>query len=327
MNDIIPPPGKIDCLIATQDPIRIESFLYRNVKNLQSYGVSKIIICDNSSVADNNVKIKNLARDYGAVYAYSNRRGKSNALNAGIKEATAEYLYFTDDDVIIYENNVIVLHKALEQNPNLGHVSGKVIASPDALKTPGGAEWEKSGALSKGDSEIYWPAQKKNLLGILPCPYHKIVAGANFMLRSNLLKAVGPFNNILEGHKGIQHGCCIEIAYRIVQAGWDIAYMPMSIVLHDHPSTLKAIQGKMFSYALGDMTYSLTIAVTKQDPRFLVSFFLYHPIRNLYKFWLNLTGQTKLSINLICYRCKGILFGFIYSPYHLFRHFVLTLDK
>src|SRR6267142_6578272 len=65
----------------------------------------ELIVVDNASTDDTAAVVRKLVLSNIEVrYVYEGKRGKANALNAGLAQAGGDIMLFTDDDVLLAED-------------------------------------------------------------------------------------------------------------------------------------------------------------------------------------------------------------------------------
>jgi GT2 family glycosyltransferase len=88
----------------------------------------ELIIVDNRSTDATALLVKQLAADWPRVrYVYEPRQGVSYGRNAGIADARATLIAFTDDDVTVAPDWLNAMLRAATEHPDCGCVGGKVM--------------------------------------------------------------------------------------------------------------------------------------------------------------------------------------------------------
>lgn len=284
----------------------VEIIIVENHDSLQSFEQTKEI-CSRYDHAP----IKVLHEKYA---------GKSFALNTGIKFSKGEFIFFTDDDVVIQDSNLLEkLSNCYDKSQNVGYVSGKVCMNPDGANE-WSRLWEAKGGLSKGDRPKLWDQNYLHQMyyKFFPWPFYKICAGANSMIPRAVLNDIGYFSTDLVGNSHID-GLTLEIGYRVATHGYMLAYEPSAMLLHSHPVTREEIYKKLYFYGRQDTAYSMHIAVTYHDYRYFWWAIIGHPLYTLKKCILSLLGYYPLPLKMVLSGLAGNLSGW---PIYLFHRIV-----
>lgn len=281
----------------------------KKTKILSDKNVEVIVIQNHNSV-EIFQKTKQLEEKYKIRVYHQPKQGKSAALNYGIKKSSGKYIVSTDDDVIIQDGKW--LYKFLEEfknNPKLGYVSGKVTmyneTSNDASKL-----WEKKGGLSKGEEIKYWSIKFLNKFKykFFPWPMHKICAGANQMIKKDILLEVGGYSEFL-GTKGNVDGLTLEVGYKIAHAGYELLYNPNIIVYHKHPTDNDDIKKKLYYYGMQDTGVAMYIFLKYHDYRNLWWSIIGHELYTIKKMIKSIFKKYPLSTGYLIYGLKGNMKG------------------
>jgi GT2 family glycosyltransferase len=132
--------------------------------------------------------------------------------NVGAREARGEFVFFYDDDAYLPTRDVLArMSGVLADNPDIGVVQPR---GTDPFGRPGPRRWVPRLLVGKGgkggDAAVFWEAL---------C-----------MIRRTAFEQVGGWpGHFFYGHEGI------DIAMRILDAGWRIRYEPSIVV--KHPAT------------------------------------------------------------------------------------------
>lgn len=272
---------------------RIEVIIVQNHHDIQVYNKTKLL--------EDSYNIK--------VY-HQVKQGKSAALNLGIKKANGKYIASTDDDVIITDKNWLnKFVMEFEKNPKLGYVSGKVMMY-DKTANDYSKIWENKGGLSKGEKVKYWSRDflEKFKFKIFPWPMHKMCAGANQMIRADILKEVGGYAEFL-GTKGNVDGLTLEIGYKIARAGYEMLYNPDIYLYHQHPTNEEDVKNKLYYYGMQDTGVAMYIYLKFHDYRNLWWAIFGHACYTIKKMIRSIFGLYSLPISYLIYGLRGNLKG------------------
>lgn len=184
-------------------------------------------------VVDNGSTIDYAKATYGAPVSYINepRRGKSHALNAGVRAAKGDILAFTDDDVIVDSDWLGNLTRNLRSGEWIG-AGGKILPQngfthPRWLAT---AEPYNLGPILYSQFDL--GDEPKRLDG--STSETRVPYGANYAFRREMFEKHGWFRTDRgPGGSGPRNREDIEWGNRLVSAGEKIIYDPRAIVRHE----------------------------------------------------------------------------------------------
>jgi GT2 family glycosyltransferase len=229
-----------------------------------SYPNFELIVIDNAPSNDAVEQLVKERDDARVHYFLEPVAGLSRARNRGLLEADGEFIAFTDDDVEVDRDWLQGLLEGFETGKKVGLVTGIVVS------TRLDNEFQQY-----FDENVQWSDSfksrlfdlKKNKPDHLMYPYASgmIGTGANFAMRADAVKAVGPFDEALGAGMPTRGGEDLDYFLRMLSTdGWQIAYEPDSLVWHDHRSDADALKSQMFGYGSGAMAYGFKAALHPQ---------------------------------------------------------------
>ncbi|HZM69625.1 MAG TPA: glycosyltransferase [Candidatus Cryosericum sp.] len=144
------------------------------------------------------------------------RRGKSAALNHGVREARAPWLAFTDDDCRVGADWLEVIDRAARE------------AGPDCALTgqvlPGAPE---------GESVIAPSLREDGLEATYTAPtFRDVLFGNNMAMPAAVLLKAGCFDETLGPGTAAPAAEDNDLGYRLLRAGLSIRYLPGMLVTH-----------------------------------------------------------------------------------------------
>lgn len=156
--------------------------------------------------------------------------GSYAARNAGLMDATASIIAFTDADCIPEPDWLVEGLTYLDAHPDLSSVGGRIEVFPY-------------------NAEHRTPIELYELMKAFPqgkfVANHGYAATANLFVRNTVFEAVGPFNSALRS------GGDLEFGNRSTNAGFRMEYTSSAVVRHPARRTMSAALRKMFRTMAG----------------------------------------------------------------------------
>lgn len=184
----------------------------------------EVLVVDNNSTDDTRIVAQRfVAKNYHRFrYLFEPKQGLSYARNAGIAEARAENIAFTDDDVRVNSDWVSRIKAGFAAEPDADFLGGKVL--PDWGSTPPAwltrTHWAPLALVDYGDGPFYVDASRPVSL-----------IGANCAFRKRAFERVGGFRADFQRVKnGVGSLEDHELLLRLWQAGRRGIYLPDVIV-------------------------------------------------------------------------------------------------
>ncbi len=176
----------------------------------------EVVVVDNVSTDNTAEVVQNIKLAKMEVrYLFESKRGKANALNAGLTLAKGEMLLFIDDDVLVAEDWLEQIVGAL-LNGKCDVVTGQITLAPEVLRpwmTPMHRWW----LASSPDAQLHEGGRE--------------LIGANMGFRRRVLERVPAFDPELgPGARGLGEDSLF--GWQLVEAGYKIEYVPKAAVIH-----------------------------------------------------------------------------------------------
>jgi len=235
------------------------------------------------------------------------RPGLSYARNRGIAAASGDIIVTTDDDVICPEDWIERLVAPFERG-DVMIVTGNVL--PAELETSAQRVFESYGGLGRGwqrrivDAE--WFAQFRRAV-----PTWRLGCTANAAFRRSIFADpnIGLMDEALGA--GTPTGCSEDtyVFYRVLKAGYAIAYEPDAFVWHRHRSTMSAVRRQIYSYAKGHAAYQLTTWLRDGDRRALLRLLYELPTIYARRAWQRIRGKSDYPVTFVLLEVLGTLAG------------------
>lgn len=197
-------------------PGTLESLLAQEAPNLHY----EVIVVDNNSTDCTRHTVESFIRRGQAevLYVFEGRQGLSHGRNAGIAQARAPIIAFTDDDVRPMPTWMVSIQRAFDKHPQVECVSGKILprwmAEPPSWLTR--EDWTVLALQEYGDEPFYVGSDKPISL-----------AGANLSFRATTFERIGLF--LPDFPRAQDH----EFLMRLLRASGLALYVPDAVVIAD----------------------------------------------------------------------------------------------
>lgn len=210
--------GKIAVVIPNYNGIK---YIEECLNSLMRMGnIPEIIVVDNNS-QDGSREIIDQRFKKVKLIPFSENKGFSVAVNAGILAAQSEYVFLLNNDTTVEPDTLSALEQVLDENPNIFSVAARMLqmSAPDRLDGAGDLYCALGWAFARGKDK---PADKYNKL----CRIFSACAGAA-MYRKELFDKIGLFD---EMHFAYLED--LDLGYRANISGYQNVYAPETAVLH-----------------------------------------------------------------------------------------------
>jgi GT2 family glycosyltransferase len=203
------------------------------------------------------------------------RRGLSYARNAGIRSARGEIVVFTDDDTQAAPDWLENLVAPFFARAEIAAVTGQTLP----LKVENEAErlFEAYGGLGCGKApaefDLGWLSSQWHL------PLWQIGTTANAAFRTRVFRhpAVGLLDERLGAGSPAGAWEDLYLFYRILRAGYVIAYRPGAKMRHAHRQTLPELSKQLQAYRRGEVAFCLLSLNCEREWRALLHLALWIP--------------------------------------------------
>jgi GT2 family glycosyltransferase len=295
----------VSVVVATRDR---PDDLQRCVRSLESQRANRrleIVVVDNNPASG---LTRNALREFpDAVVVNEPRPGLSYARNRGIAAATGDIIVTTDDDVTCPDDWIERL-VAPFQRDDVMIVTGNVL--PAELETSAQRVFESYGGLGRGwqrrivDGE--WFAQFRRAV-----PTWRLGCTANAAFRRSIFANpnIGLMDEALGA--GTPTGCSEDtyVFYRVLKAGFAIAYEPDAFVWHRHRSSMKAVRRQIYSYAKGHAAYQLTTWLRDGDRRGITRILYELPAVYTRRAWQRIRRHSHYPLRFVLLEVFGTMAG------------------
>lgn len=182
-------------------------------------GVCEVVIVDNGSSDGTRELAAKWTADDGERYRYVHepRRGKSIALNTGLRHARGAIVAFTDDDCLLEPGWLVEVVEEFSSDPDLSVLGGRVeLFDPD----------EEPIALATGTERAVLTSPAM----LYPTP---LIIGGNMAARREVFGGIGGFDEAMgPGTRMIAED--VDFLFRALRQGLRIVYSPSLVVYHNH---------------------------------------------------------------------------------------------
>jgi mycofactocin glycosyltransferase len=189
--------------------------LNRLLDTIEAEGLACIVVDDASADAG---ATKEIAERHGAAFiGLASNVGPAGARNAGLAAAHSAVIAFVDSDCVPSEGWLAPLLGYFD-DPMVAAVAPRIVAAAGTVHDEGSRS-----SLDRGTDE--GPVRPGSRVPFVP--------SAALLVRTEV--ALGPdlFDVALRG------GEDVDLVWRLNEAGWDVRYVPSSIVVHEGPATVK----------------------------------------------------------------------------------------
>lgn len=207
--------------------VRYELIVVDNNSTDETRQVVESFIANRSNDGGDTSSGDSSSRDNAASvrYVFEGKQGLSHARNAGIENARAPIVAFTDDDVRVAPDWVQSIKRSLDEHPEIDYVGGKVFPrwerEPSPWLTP--EHWSPLALQDHGDAPFYVNVNRQICL-----------VGANLSFRRTVFDQVGVFPPDLQRVKnGIGSMEDHDFSMRCWRAGKQGMYVPDIVVTAD----------------------------------------------------------------------------------------------
>ncbi|QDQ91307.1 glycosyltransferase [Rhodococcus sp. WB9] len=222
-----------------------------------------VIVVDNASRTDATQRYVTELGDPRVRVVTEPRPGLSRARNAGVRAANTEIVAFTDDDVVVDPHWLTELVAGFGAGSAVACVCG--IVPSGEIRTPAQAYFDQRvGWASSCVPRLFDLAHPPADVPLFPFQVGVYGTGANFAVDRQAVFALGGFDEALGAGAPTDGGEDLDMFFRVLHAGRQLAYRPGAVVWHRHRADNEALAVQARGYGLGLGAWLAKIAV---DPR------------------------------------------------------------
>lgn len=302
----------VSLIIATLDRPDDLTRCLDSLRKLESAIRPEIVVVDNNPSSG---KTKELIKQYPeVVYTTEERKGLSYARNRGFITCRGEIAIAIDDDVVVPPDWLDKITAPFRREDVMA-VTGNVL--PFELETGAQNLFEVYGGLGRGFNEKEIGREWFHKFRFKAVPTWELGATANAAFRSIIFgnKDIGLLEESLGA--GMPTGCSEDtyLFYKILKAGYTIAYEPSAVVFHKHRSDYRSLKNQIFSYSKGHVAYHLLTYLRDKDLRGLVRIGVELPFIHLRNIIKSILGRNTYPIRFTFLEMWGNMLG----PWSLYK--------
>lgn len=233
-------------IISTNESHYLKKCLDSIFNNLNKKNNFEVILIDNNSSDNTSLLVK---KNYPQVILHKRNKtfGFSANNNFAIKKSHGEYILLLNADTICKKESIWKLLKFMETHQSVGVCGPKLIYPDKTLqlscrKFP--TLW--SGILRRSPLRIFFPIKMRDSSHLNVYMDHNKSQKVDWLLGACLMINKKTINDVgLLDEKFFLYVDDIDYAWRVWQAGWQVYYLPESVVVHYHQAKS---DNKFFSF-------------------------------------------------------------------------------
>ena len=246
---------KVSVVLCTRDRPDDARQCVNSLLGLRYENFEVIIVDSASREAETSLALRELASSHTRInYLREDLPGLSRARNRGLAAASGEIIAFTDDDVFVDPLWLDGLVQGFSRSSDVACVTGLVASL--SLEHPAEQYFDSRVWWSSNCSHrLYTPERQTADSALHPYAAGAFGAGANFAFRSDVLRAIGGFDECLGAGSPTRGGEDLDIFVRSLRAGYSLSYEPTALVWHKHRADDASLRNQMYAYGMGLSAY------------------------------------------------------------------------
>ncbi|MBX6320830.1 MAG: glycosyltransferase family 2 protein [Rhodospirillaceae bacterium] len=229
----------------------------------QDYAPFEVVVVDNAPSSPQTAEL--VAGRYataGVRYLREDRPGLGHAHNVGLAGVAAPIVAFTDDDVIADPRWLSALAAEFASGPRVGCVTGLIL--PLRLDTRAQYWTERYAGFAKGfERRVFDRDENRPGDRLFPFAAGRFGSGANMTFRTEALRRIGGFDPALGAGTPARGGDDLAAFFAVIEAGWQLVYLPAAVVWHRHREAEAGIRRQAFGYGVGLGAYLTKLVVDR----------------------------------------------------------------
>jgi glycosyltransferase involved in cell wall biosynthesis len=251
----------LSVVVATRDrPERVVACV--SALLAMTYPHPEIIVVDNAPTSDATARLiaERFANRPEVRYLREDRPGVSRARNLGLRAARAEYVAFTDDDVLVDPAWAAALTRPMVEDDRVACVTGLVVAAE--VETRAQLWFEEYGGFYNGYRRVVHElGGSEPESPLFPYAAGSLGCGASMAFRSRVLRGIGGFDPALGGGTPARAGEDSSAFVEVLLGGWRLTYEPAAVARHFHRRSYEELSRTMLGYSGGLSAYLTRTAV------------------------------------------------------------------
>lgn len=168
--------------------------------------------------------------------------GLDFARNRALSAAVGDVVAFLDDDAVAEPGWAAALLAPFQEDLRVAAVTGRVL--PLALETEGQRVFEANGGFSRGERQVRLPRDAGQPLHGRCAPLIawavSVGSGCSLAVHRWRMLSLGGFDEALDLGPALPGGGDHDALWRLLGAGWTVAYEPSALARHEHRRDLGA---------------------------------------------------------------------------------------
>ena len=189
----------------------------------QNYPNYELIVVDQSSKHTEETKKFFEENKKKFILIHSDTIGTSHAKNIGATSAKGELLFFCDDDILPYDDDLLSHHAKQFENKNVGGVGGRVIVKDSSMSK------NKKHIAYVSKSGVFYDNFSLKEPGEIDT-----VHGCNMSFRKEIFEKVHGFDEAFIGNAFREES---DLSFRVRRLGYSLMFEPKAVVLHIRAKT------------------------------------------------------------------------------------------
>ena len=214
------------------------------------YPALDLLLVDNAPTSDATELL--VRTHYPRVrYVREQRPGLDRARNRAIIEAKADFIAYTDDDVIVDAGWVSAIARLFAKHPEVMAITGLVV--PHEIETEAQYLFELYGGFGRGFSRKWYRGNLQNPTDTAKTHggAGKFGTGANMAFRRQIFSEIGGFDPALDVGTVTNGGGDLEMFFRVLREGYTLVYQPSAIVYHRHRKEYGQLRTQVTNNGIG----------------------------------------------------------------------------
>ena len=301
----------VSVVIATLDRPELLRRCLQSLDRQETSREVEIVVVDNRPQSGLTAPV--VAEFPEARYLTQEIRGLSYARNTGVVAANGDILITIDDDVVVPDDWLEKLIRPFA-TADVAAVTGNIL--PFRLDSEAAVLFERYGGLGRGEDALVANRKWMSSFRRHAVPTWRLGATANAAFRADIFATagIGLFDEALGA--GSPTGCSEDtlLFYKILAAGWSIAYQPDAWLWHEHRNSMPALRTQLYNYSKGHVAYHLLVYAQHRDLRSLRRVLLTLPLWRLRQIYAYVRrrirgGEPDFPLSLILLELLGNLVG------------------